>query len=150
MSKKVAIIYASMSGNTEEIANEIAKHLSPLEYKMLEMENLEATVIEEYDGVLIGTYTWGDGELPYEAEEFHEQLDEVELSGKVIGCFGSGDHAYPLFCEAVNHFQNKVIELGATVVEESLKIELAPESDEDLEQCKQFAEKFVALLESIS
>lgn len=146
MSKKVAIIYASMSGNTEDIATEVSKHLEPFEFEMLEMENLDASVVLDYDGILLGTYTWGDGDLPYEAEEFHDQLDEIDLSGKVVGCFGSGDHAYPLFCEAVNHFQNKVIERGATVVQESLKIELAPESEEDLEQCKSFALQFVQLL----
>jgi flavodoxin I len=145
--KKVCIIYASMSGNTEEIAEEIKTTLQEdFQIKLLDMENLDASTISLYDGILLGSYTWGDGELPYEAEEFYDQLDHLDLTGKVVGCFGSGDHAYPAFCAAVDQFQEKVTARGAVVVKEGLKIELAPDTEEEFEQCYLFAYQFKDLL----
>jgi flavodoxin I len=147
--KKICIVYASMSGNTEKIADRLRTNLqNDFEIELLEMENLEASVLLKYDGILIGSYTWGDGELPFEAEDFYEELDELDLTGKVIGCFGSGDHAYPQFCASVDQLQEKVIERGAEVVKEGLKIELAPETEEDFEQCFAFAKQFSELLKA--
>jgi flavodoxin I len=72
------------------------------------MDREDAEVLLQYDGILLGSYTWGDGELPFEAEDFYDQFDDLDLNGKVVGCFGSGDHAYPHFCAAVDIFQQKV------------------------------------------
>ena len=75
----------------------------------------------------------GDGELPFEAEDFHEDLENIDLSGKKVAVFGSGDTAYELFCEAVTIFEERLVERGAELVQEGLKIELAPEDEEDVE-----------------
>ena len=73
---------------------------------------------------------WG---LPFEAEDFHEDLENIDLSGKKVAVFGSGDTAYELFCEAVTIFEERLVERGAELVQEGLKIELAPEDEEDVE-----------------
>ncbi len=39
------------------------------------MDDMEAVELENYDGILFGTYTWGDGDLPYELEDFYDDMD---------------------------------------------------------------------------
>lgn len=82
--------------------------------------------------------------MPYEAEDFFEEVQQLELNGLKTACFGSGDYSYPKFCEAVNLFSDMLQEAGAAVYQETLKIELAPETDEDVESCREFARGFLA------
>ncbi len=41
-----------------------------LDIDCVEIDDADVSVLTSYDYVLIGTYTWGDGDLPYEAEDF--------------------------------------------------------------------------------
>lgn len=144
--KKVCVVYASMTGNTEEIATLLANNLAEFDAQMFQMENTDVSVITEYDGILLGSYTWGDGELPDEAQDFYDQLDDVDLTGKIVGCFGSGDTLYDQYCAAVDQLQEKAKERGATVMEDGLKIELSPDDDQKVEMIHSFAKKFALTL----
>ncbi|KAB7668853.1 flavodoxin [Bacillus sp. B1-b2] len=137
----VLIGFASMSGNTEEIMDIIKNQLEKkgCQIKLEEIETLNVQDIPNYDLVLIGSYTWGDGDLPYEAEEFYEDLDNVDLKGSICGCFGSGDTVYPAYCQAVNLFSEKLQERGANVFETLLKIEFSPDTREEVEECENYA-----------
>ena len=72
---KILIAYASMSGNTES-ADLIKVSLDAFDHEVVlqEMEGMDAELLA-YDGIILGSYTWGDGELPFEAEDFHEDLE---------------------------------------------------------------------------
>ncbi|WP_191561896.1 flavodoxin [Metabacillus idriensis] len=141
---KTLIIYASMSGNTEDIAkligNSLVENAIEVTYKEIEYCSIEELL--QYDRILVGSYTWGDGDLPYEAEDFYDELEGADLTGKKIGCFGSGDHSYPKFCEAVALFNDRCMSTGASVYSEMLKIEGSPETEEDINECIQFAAAF--------
>lgn len=143
-----------MTGNTEVMA-EI------LEHSLLE-EGLEVTVKEalrakpkemlKYDGILLGAYTYEGGEIGDEFMLFYEEMDQVDLTGKLMAVFGSGDTFYrDTYCVAVDIITEKLIELGANVVLEGLKVDLIPEG-EDEERClkfgKDFAEKVKELMPS--
>jgi flavodoxin I len=141
---KILIAFASMSGNTEEIAELIKTGIEPLghEIEMKEIENINTEKLLDYDGIILGAYTWGDGELPYEVEDFYDDMENLDLSGKKAAVFGSGDHAYPKFCAAVDILEERLVACGAELIEEGLKVELAPETEEDIERCVSFAFNF--------
>lgn len=141
---KILIAFASMSGNTEEIAELIKTGIEPLghEIEMKEIENINTEILLEFDGILLGAYTWGDGELPYEVEDFYDDIENLDLTGKKAAVFGSGDHAYPKFCAAVDILEERLVACGAELIEEGLKVELAPETEEDIERCVTFAFNF--------
>lgn len=146
---KILIAFASMSGNTEEIAELIKTSIEPLghEIEMKEIENINTQKLLEYDGIILGAYTWGDGELPYEVEDFYDDIETMDLTGKKVAVFGSGDHAYPKFCAAVDILEERLMACGAEIVEQGLKVELAPETEEDIERCVTFAFSFAGRLE---
>ena len=61
---KILIAYASMSGNTESIADLIKVSLDAFDHEVVlqEMEGMDAEELLAYDGIILGSYTWGDGD----------------------------------------------------------------------------------------
>ena len=144
--KRILILYASSTGNTEEIACLLQKEINQEEFKLtlknLEMDEMDALQLVDYDGILFGTYTYDDGDLPFETEIFSDQLETIDLSGKVVGVFGSGDTAYYLFCQAVDVMKEKFKQTSAAVIEHTVKIDLDPNEKEDFASIKNLAEQF--------
>lgn len=87
------IVYASMTGNTEEIADIVAEAFENLdiEVEINECTQVDADEFEEADICVVATYTYDDGDLPDEIVDFYEDLQELDLSGKIYGVCGSGD-----------------------------------------------------------
>lgn len=110
------IVYASMTGNTEACADIVADKLEELgfEVELDECTSVDADDMADADLCIVGTYTYGDGELPDEIVDFYEELAEVDLSGKIYGCFGSGDTFYDDFCICVDMFEAQFEKTGAT------------------------------------
>lgn len=110
--KQVLILYASSTGNTEEIAimleDILKKENVSIFMKNLESMDMEAVDLTKYDGILFGTYTYDDGNLPFETDIFCDSIQVLDLSGKTIGVFGSGDTSYFQFCGAVDEMKEEV------------------------------------------
>jgi flavodoxin I len=144
---KAIMVFTSMTGNTEEMAEAIAEGVRQQGIEMEIKEVLDATAaeLEQYDGILLGAYTWGDGELPDDFLDFYDELDEVDLTGKKAAVFGSCDSNYEKYGAAVDILIEKLQERGAEVVLEGLKVELAP-TDEDKKLCEKFGSDFAKQL----
>ena len=137
------IVYASLTGNTEEIADILAEALEErgVEVDMKECTSAQASEFHNYDINVVATYTYGtDGDLPDEIVDFYEELEEEDLTGKVYGALGSGDTFYDYFCHSVDEFENQFTFTGATKGADSVKVDLSAE-DEDIENLEAFAEK---------
>jgi flavodoxin I len=143
---KIIIIFASMSGNTEEMANTIAEGITEISDVSIEkmdiMDGPVASMLEDYDGIILGAYTWGDGELPDDFLDFYEDMNHIDLTGKKAAVFGSCDSAYPQYGAAVDILTEKLREQGAVIVLEGLKVELTPD-DEDIKNCQNFGREFI-------
>lgn len=138
---KVLLIYATMTGNTEEMADLIETGLvsAGLEVDKKDVEDAKASDMEAYSHIILGAYTWGDGDLPDEFLDFFDDLEEMDLSRKFVAVFGSGDTGYEYFCGAVDTLEEGVKNAGGSIVQESLKVDIFPE-DENL--CKEFGLQF--------
>lgn len=141
---KILMVYASQSGNTEQITDIIAHYLQSgghdVEVKSFDFDDIDVDGLQEYDAVLIGTYTWDDGEMPYEVEDFYIDLKDADLTGIITGVYGSADSFYDTFGGAIDLVWNYFTHLGATVIEEKLKIDLTPDA-EDEKRCVVFAQE---------
>ena len=135
------IVFASMTGNTEEIADIVADKLREkgLDVDVDECTTVEAEDFLEADLAIVATYTYGDGDLPDEIMDFYEDLAGLDLSGKVYGVVGSGDTFYDKFCKAVDDFDAVFASTGAEKGAESVKVDLAAE-EQDIENLENFAE----------
>ncbi len=147
---KFLVVFASLTGNTEEMADLIVEGIQSAgaEVDVKQSMDVDADILLAYDAFILGAYTWGDGELPDEFLDFYEDMDELDLAGKKAAVFGSGDTAYDQFAAAVDLLADKLKERGAELVQESLKIELNP-STEDKDVCRNFGKHFAGAVISI-
>src|SRR5690625_3531421 len=92
---KIFMVYASQTGNTEIITDILEEQLNKQGHevvvKSFDFDDIPMDALVDYDAVLIGTYTWDDGELPYEVEDFYNEMEDIDLTGHIIGVYGSAD-----------------------------------------------------------
>ena len=146
----IKLVYASLTGNTEMLSDLIIEKFE--EEKGLEIEKLfiedmvDFDFLDDADAFIIATYTYGEGDLPEEMEEFFEALGEKDFSGKTYGVIGTGDTVYEQFCVCVDQFDDQIAKTGATNPTQNLKIEIEADSDEDFENIDKFIENFSSAL----
>ena len=144
--KKVLILYANATRNTEEIACLLEKHIDQTLFKVtlnnIEIDEMDPKKLLLYDGILFGTYTYDDGDLPFETDIFCDSLETIDLTGKAVGVFGSGDLSYFDFCGAVDSMQELFRHANAAVIEHTVKVDLYPDEEEELLSNKMLADLF--------
>ena len=148
---KVLIVYASLTGNTRmgaEILEEAFEELGA-DVEILESYDADPYDFEETDICVVGTYTYGtDADLPDEIVDFYEELEDVDLTGKTYGVFGSGDTFYVgKYCLCVDYFEDQFEKTGATKGAEGVKYNLDPD-EEAQENLQKFANKLMEKIEN--
>ena len=114
---KTIVVYGSSTGTCEAIAAKIAERIGA---EAINVSDLNADVIAENDNLLIGTSTWGAGELQDDWYDGVDTLKGADLSDKVVAVFGCGDSASysDTFCGAMKELYDAAKAGGATVVGE--------------------------------
>ncbi|MHA6251740.1 flavodoxin domain-containing protein [Oceanobacillus sp. CAU 1775] len=138
--KKVLMLYTSLTGNTEIMAEEMLDELKSIENIQLESKLFDENIVSpkdllKYDIIFFGIYTWVDGDVPIDAEEFFDRLHKIDLTGKVFGIFGSADSNYPDYGTAVTMFYEQLEKLGGTMVPDQIISNVEPTA-EDLIRCR--------------
>jgi len=121
---KVSIIYGSTTGNTERVAGLIKDQLSDHEVSLVNVADVSDL---DYDAelVLLGSSTWGYGELQDDFADHFDKLTNSHLGGKKVAVFGCGDKDGfgDVFCEAVSLLTDKAEECGASIIKEGLRVD---------------------------
>jgi flavodoxin I len=86
--KKTGVFYGSSTGNTESIAKIIA---NKLDADLYNVSNKPVQEILQHQNLILGTSTWGLGDLQDDWDSFLPQLAKTDLTGKNIALFGLGD-----------------------------------------------------------
>lgn len=111
-----AIFYASSTGNTEEVANQIGSKLDGFE--LIDIADSGVDKMNECDSIIIGVSTWGEGDLQDDWEDCLEDVQSVDFSSKKVALFGLGDQdGYPdEFVDALGIMHEEVSSKGANIV----------------------------------
>jgi len=96
---KIGIFFGTDTGNTRKAAKKIHKKLGDTADAPVNINKASVDDLLQYDGLILGTPTLGDGELPgltagaqaESWEEFLPQLTGKDFSGKTVALFGLGD-----------------------------------------------------------
>ena len=133
---KVAVIYASTTGNTEAMANAIneAVAASGAQYVFGTADSANKEDVLSSDVILLGSPAMGDEVLEDTMEEFYAGI-ESSLNGKKVGIFGSYDWGDGQW---LRDWNDRLTNAGAVSAGEPLMVHLTPE-EADVEQCKAWA-----------
>jgi len=117
--KKITLFFGSDSGNTEAAAHTIGKEFIGTDVHLANIaDTKDAQLLEDSDFLILGTSTWGYGDLQEDWERFMPLLKKANLKGKTVALFGMGDSgAYPdTFVDAMGELYEVVTQCGAKVV----------------------------------
>ena len=86
--KKTIVVFGSSTGTCENIAGTIGTKLGA---EVINVTDMDADTIANNDNLIMGTSTWGAGELQDDWYDGVNLLKGQDLSGKTVALFGCGD-----------------------------------------------------------
>ncbi len=78
---KIGIFYGSSTGSTSEVAQRLGKALGA-EANIFDVASADAAEAAAFDVLLLGSSTWGIGDLQDDWEDFLPKLAEQPLAGR--------------------------------------------------------------------
>ena len=116
--KKTGIFYGSSTGTCEDLANQIADKMGVAASDVHSTDKLSADLVKEYDLLILGTSTWGDGELQDDWYDGIKVLKSADLSFKSIALFGCGDsESYcDTFCDGMGILYEDLKDSGCSFI----------------------------------
>jgi len=138
---KVSILYGSTTGTTEQVADLLKNFLNSHEVQVASVAAANEDHVKEADVVLLGSSTWGYGELQDDFADYVDQITPALYGNKKVAVFGCGDQVgfADVFCEAVTIIEDKLQSVGAELIGEGLRIDGAP--NDNLAGIEAFAQK---------
>lgn len=117
--KKTGIFYGSLTGTTAAVAERIGALLGVPDQDIINVAEASPVKLADYDLIVLGSSTWGDGELEEDWFDFIDGASALDLSGKKVALFGCGDETMSdTFCNAVGKLYEGLKGTGATFVGE--------------------------------
>ena len=118
----LAVFFGSQTGNAAGLAEKTAKKaaLYGLDAKVMDMDGYDPAQFASNKRVLIITSTWGEGEMPDNADTLWNQTlaTKPSLNGIHYSVCAIGDTSYDEFCKAGTDWDDKFSELGASSIQE--------------------------------
>lgn len=116
--KKTGVFYGSTTGTTESVARLIAEKLGISSSDVHDVSKLTAGQADAYEALILGTSTWGDGELQDDWYDGIKILKGMDLSGKTVALFGCGDsESYSdTFCNGIGLLYEELKSSGCRII----------------------------------
>ncbi len=116
--RTISILYGSQTGNSESVAHDVAQSAKAhgLNPDILSMDEIEADSFIKLEYLLIITSTYGEGEMPDNAQMLWDVIntdDNIALSQMKYSVLALGDTSYDLFCQAGIDWDQRLEKLGA-------------------------------------
>ncbi len=112
------LFYGTQTGTTVAVAESIQKQLADLVSEIKPIDRSSAADFADNDFLVLGSSTWGDGELTDDWVDFWPQMDNINFSGKKVALFALGDqvgYGYN-FVSSMKIMYDKVLERGGTII----------------------------------
>lgn len=148
MTPTIQLIFASMSGRNQAIAMHLQSDLAAYAQTVVtEISQADAYDLPNADAVILVTYTYHDGELPDEAQDFYADLQDVDLNRTKFAVCGSSSKQHVHFGRAVDYLTMQLNSSNGEQVADSVKIDQEPD-DSDLARIDQLAKQVLKSFES--
>ena len=115
---KIGLFYGSSTCYTEMAAEKIRDILGEDLVDIHNIKECQVTDMANYDLLLLGISTWDFGELQEDWEAVWDQLNGLELGGKVAALFGLGDQEgyAEWFLDAMGMLHDQLLPTGLNFI----------------------------------
>ena len=122
--RNLLILFGSQTGNAEGLATKTAKLASNygLNATVADMDGFDIESLSSHKRVLIITSTWGEGEMPDNAEDMWQAAlkSSASLSSTHFSVCAIGDSSYDEFCKAGTDWDERITAMGGIKVYETI------------------------------
>jgi flavodoxin I len=113
---KIGVFFGSTLGDTGDAAEAIRAQFGDAD--IFDIGRTAVAKMSDYDVLILGSSTWGLGELQDDWEAVLDDLRGLDLSGKKVALFGSGDQSMydETYCDALGILYGALQDSKATFV----------------------------------
>ncbi|MEN0006684.1 MAG: flavodoxin [Bacteroidota bacterium] len=163
---KVGLFFGSDTGATESVTHDLVESWQLTKLEVIEASIMKVEDYARYDFIFIGLSTWYDGDLQSDFEDFYEDFQTIDFTGKIIAMYGLGDqHGYDeYFVDSLGILGEVILQNGGKIIgmwpiegyefskskgqfNESLFYGLALDEDNQLDQTQDRLERWLAQVE---
>jgi sulfite reductase (NADPH) flavoprotein alpha-component len=128
----VTILYGTQTGTAEGLAKKLSKQLAKKNFEpaYFDMADYDRARLATEKNLLLIVSTYGDGEPPDSAAEFHGWImggQAPKLDGVRFSVLALGDSGYPDFCQCGIEFDSRLEALGATRLTDRVDVDVDPD-----------------------
>lgn len=88
---KIAIVYGTSTGATEDVAGKIKKALGNADAQVFDVAKATVELLAPFDILILGASTTGYGDLQDDWDSFLPKFKNANFSDKKVALFGLGD-----------------------------------------------------------
>ncbi|MCP5543730.1 MAG: sulfite reductase subunit alpha [Akkermansiaceae bacterium] len=125
----VTVLFGSQTGTAEGLAKKLSKTLGKgaFEVETHDLATYDTSRLVAEKNLLVIVSTYGDGEPPDSAADFHAWLmgpSAPRLEGVSYSVLALGDSSYPEFCKCGRDIDERFAALGATALHERVDVDV--------------------------
>lgn len=115
---EIGLFFGSDEGNTESVAQRIQQCMGETLVDVLDIGDATQLDFTRYDKLILGIPTWDFGQIQSDWDDFWNDLQAVDFTGKTVALFGLGDQfGYgDFFLDAMGMLHDVVVANGATII----------------------------------
>ena len=115
---EIGLFYGSTTCYTEIAAEKIQSQFDDGTVNLFNLKDIPLAESEKFELLIFGISTWDYGEIQEDWESHWDEIDDLDLNGKIVALYGMGDQIgyTEWFQDALGMLHDKVIAQGGYVI----------------------------------